>query len=116
MRTTEVSPAATSGQAEQVAEAQAQAVPATPAKGSLYASIHTLLMRVDALGDLPSGQVYIQTKAGVLEPFTTDRIPSHQLLELIEGGKVYAIWGHRFERMEEVDGDWWRMSARRADG
>lgn len=107
----EVSPAPTPATDAQPAVSEVKApVPTTPSP-CRYAAVSTLLMRVDKLGDLPSGSVMIRTKLGVLEPFTTDKIPTDKLVDLIEQGRVYAIWGNRYAEFDELEEVWHRPGA-----
>lgn len=102
----EVSPAPTPAADAQPAVSEVKAPVSTTPPPCRYAAVSTLLMRVDELGDLPSGSVMIRTKLGVLEPFTTDKIPTDKLVELMEQGRVYAIWGNRYAEFEDLDEGW----------
>lgn len=97
---------------ESVAAAPAPAPELAP-KPPLFISFHELAMRIDHLGDLPSGSIYLRLKNGIYEPFNTSKIPSDKLLPLIEAGRIYAMWDRRFVTMEEAGPEWPKARAAR---
>lgn len=93
---------------EQVESADGQAVSAGPTASLIpqFIAFHTLAMRVDTLGDLPDGTVWIRTNTGVFQATTTDKIPSDRLLSLIQAGRIYALWAEQMDRHQEMPPDW----------
>lgn len=82
-----------------------------------YASMHTLLMRIDQLADLPNGTIWVRNEHGLLE----ERIPLRDsqermaaLRKAIADGKVYALWGHRQLEFEELGPEWPKGTQARA--
>jgi hypothetical protein len=74
-----------------------------------FASIHTLLMRVDSLRDVGSGSVWVRDVDGILQHTTTDKIPTNRMAQFladIADGKVYALWGHRYLEFDELGPEW----------
>ena len=102
---------------EQAAQPVAEA-PIEAPKAPRFASIHTLLMRIESLGDLASGTVYLRLKNGTLEPWSTSKIPSEKLLPLIEAGRVWVPWDHRYIEFDELGPEWPRgvRSVEQGDG
>ncbi len=96
---------ATSGTAEQAVPEAVTPVQAAPPPAA-FASIHTLLRRVDALDELNPGACYIRNKNGILEPWNTERIPTDKLLPLVENGRLYTVWDHRYLEFDELTPDW----------
>ena len=93
----------------QQADAQAPAPISQPAVTPRFISLHTLLMRIDALKDLPSGTVNIRKSASELAELRTDRIPMERMAEFhqqITDGKVYVLWGYRQLEFEELGPEW----------
>ena len=65
-----------------------------------------LMMRVDDLCDLPSGQNVVKSPDGKFSYFETGRIPTDRLLHAISEGRIYARWGSRLDFLEELHPDW----------
>lgn len=99
-------PAAATPPRTEPAVPEATAVEQAPQKGARFASMHTLVMRADSLGDLGSGSCFIRNKEGLLQPYTTDKIPSDRLLELLESGRLYTLWDHRYLEFDDLSPEW----------
>lgn len=63
-------------------------------------------MRIGTLGDLASGTVYLRLKNGTLEQWNTSKIPSEKILPLIDAGRVYVPWDHRYLEFDELGPEW----------
>ncbi len=79
-----------------------------------FASIHTLLRRVDALGDVPTDATTAWVRkrdTRVLEPFTLANVRPTQLSQAIDEGRIYILWDHRFLQFNELGPEWPRHLA-----
>ncbi len=104
-----ITPPAAAVPADQAPAAE-QAVAAAPAAPpSKYASVHTLFMRIDDVADLPLDVIWLRDEHGILQPRSVKVLTAEQVRALkaaVAAGQVYAIWGHRYQELEDLTPDW----------
>lgn len=81
---------------------------------SKFASVHTLLMRIDDPAELLSDAIWLRDEMGVLQQRMIRNLSPEKeraLHAAIAAGQVYIIWGHRYKEMDELEPAWHRPGA-----
>lgn len=82
--------------------------PARPKpKPPLFASFHSLLMRVDDVRALPEkGMIWARDANGILNEHDVTNLRPEQLAAGVQAGRISLLWGHRYQEFEDLTPEW----------